>query len=76
MNQLLLTAVALPHGLVGLLIGFLIVIIAIVVLAGLIYAVETYIIKAPLPTMVRLVIGLVVIVLVLIWVINAIGVSG
>jgi hypothetical protein len=72
----LIVAYALPHGLAGLLIGFLLVVIAIVVIAGLIYAVETYIIKASLPPMIRLVIGLVVIVLVIIWILNALGVGG
>jgi hypothetical protein len=68
--------VAMPHGLVGLLIGFLIIVVAIAILAGLIYLVETYIMKQALPTIVRLVIGLVVLILIIIWVINAIGVSG
>jgi hypothetical protein len=65
-----------PHGLVGLLIGFLLVIVAIAIIAGLIYAVETWIIGAPLPQMVRLVIGLIVIVLVIVWIVNAIGAAG
>jgi hypothetical protein len=72
----ILTAMALPHGLVGLLIGFLVIIIGIAVLAGLMYLVEEYIIKAPLPNLVRLIIGLVVLVILLIWLINAIGLTG
>lgn len=78
MNTLLMlgAAYALPHGLVGLLIGFLLIIVAIAIIAGLIYAVETWIIKAPLPQMVRMVIGLIVIVLVIIFVINALGYTG
>lgn len=76
MNALLLTAPVMPHGLVGLLIGFLLVIVAIAIIAGLIYAVETWIIKGPLPQMVRMVIGLIVIVLVIIWVVSALGMTG
>jgi hypothetical protein len=70
------TAFALPGGIEGLLIGFLLVVIAIAIIAGLIYAVETWIIKAPLPAMIRMVIGLIVIVLVIIWVLHAIGGGG
>jgi hypothetical protein len=55
------------------LIGFLILIVAIAVIAGLIYAVETWIIGAPIPPMIKLVIGLVVIVIVIIWSINHLG---
>jgi hypothetical protein len=73
MNMLM--TVAMPHGLVGILIGFLVIVIAIAVLAGLIYMVETYIMKQPLPTLVRLIIGLVVLVILIIWLVNAIGVA-
>lgn len=77
MNTLFLAAtMALPHGLVGLLIGFLLIIVAIAVIAGLIYAVEQWIIKGPLPNMVRMVIGLIVIVLVIIFIVNALGLAG
>lgn len=62
-----------PHGLTGLLVGFLLVIVAIAIIAGLIYAVETWIIGGALPAMVRMVIGLVVIVLVILWIIGALG---
>jgi hypothetical protein len=73
---MLIATVAMPHGLVGLLIGFLVIVIAIAILAGLIYMVETYILKQALPTVVRLIIGLIVLVVIIIWVINAIGVTG
>lgn len=71
-----LAAFALPHGLVGILIGFLLCIVAIAIIAGLIYAVEQWIIGAPIPPMIKMVIGLVVIVLVIIWVVQALGVAG
>ena len=68
----LIAAIA-TGGLVHLLIMFLVVLIAIIVLAGLIYAVETYIMKQPLPNGVRLVIGLIVIVIIIILVLNNMG---
>jgi hypothetical protein len=63
-------------GLSGLLIGFLIIIVVIAIIAGLIYAIETWIIGSALPTPVKLVIGLVLIVLVIIWAIQHIGGGG
>ena len=68
----LIAAIA-TGGLVHILIMFLVALIAIIVLAGLIYAIETYIIKAPLPNGVRLVIGLILIVIVIILVLNNMG---
>ena len=61
------------HGLAGLLIQFLIIFIAILIIAGLIYAIETWIIKASLPQFVRLIIGLILIVILIIW---ALGIFG
>ena len=60
-------------GLVHILIIFLIALIAIIVLGGLIYAIETWVIKAPLPQAVRLVIGLILIVIVVIYILNSMG---
>jgi uncharacterized protein YacL len=62
----ILIAAAAPN-LIQLIIGFLVIVIVIAVIAGLIYAIETWIIKAPLPGMIRLVIGLILILLVIIW---------
>lgn len=65
MNPFLLAVATagLPH----LLITFLILLVVIIVIGGLIYAIETWIMKAPLPQGVRLVIGLILIILVIIW---------
>ncbi len=63
---LAVTASGLPH----LLITFLILLVVIIVIGGLIYAIETWIMKAPLPQGVRLVIGLILIILVIIWAIT------
>ncbi len=57
-------------GLKGLLIGLIIAVVVIFVVAGLIYLIETYINKGPLPTPVRLVIALVMVILVIIWAIG------
>jgi hypothetical protein len=75
MNTLLLDAINLggTGGLSGLLIGFLIIIVVLAIIAGLIYAIETWIIGSALPTPIKLVIGLVLIVLVIIWAIQHIG---
>jgi len=70
--NLLLAAVN-TGGLGGLLIVFLVALVALVILGGLIWAVETYIIKGSLPNPVRLVIGLVIIVILVIYVINHMG---
>jgi len=58
------------------LIGFLVLIVVIAVIAGLIYAVETWIMGSPIPQPVKLVIGLVIIVLVIIWAIKQFGGGG
>jgi hypothetical protein len=52
------------------LIGFLVLIVVIAVIGGLIYAIETWIIGGAIPTPVKLVIGLVLIILVVIWAIK------
>jgi hypothetical protein len=77
MNTALLLAAAAFNmgggGLSGLLIGFLIIIVVIAIIAGLIYAIETWIIKGSIPAPIKLVIGLVLIVLVVIWAIQHFG---
>jgi hypothetical protein len=69
MNALSLIAATPP--LQEILIGFLVVLVVIAVIAGLIYAIEEWIIKSPLPQMVKVVIGLVLIVLVIVWALKA-----
>jgi hypothetical protein len=54
-------------GLKGILIGLLVMLIVLFVVAGLVWVIETYINKGPLPTPVRLVIALVMVILVIIW---------
>jgi hypothetical protein len=55
------------------LIGFLVILLLLAVVAGLIYAIEEWIMKAPIPGPIKLVIGLALIVLVIIWAIKAFG---
>ncbi len=57
----------------AILISFLVLIVIIAVIGGLIWAIETYIMKAPLPGPIKLIIGLVLIVLVIIWGIKMFG---
>lgn len=77
MNTLILTTALMESqtggGLKGLLISFLVILVILAIVGGLIYAIESWIIKSPLPTPVRLVIGLICIILVIIWAIGAIG---
>ena len=73
MNTLILTAMSMPSGVGGLLIQFLVIVVVLLIVAGLIYVVETYIMKQALPNMVRLVIGLVLIILIIIWAVGAMG---
>jgi hypothetical protein len=56
-----------------LLITFLVLIVVIAVIGGLIWAIETYIMKQALPGPIKLIIGLVLIVLVIIWGIKTFG---
>lgn len=70
MNLILLAA---TPDLSNILISFLVLIVVIAVIGGLIWAIETWIIKAPIPTPVKLVIGLVLIILVVIWGIKIFG---
>lgn len=71
MTTLILTVAA--PGLVHMLIMFLIALVAILVLAGLIWAIEQWIIGGPLPNPVRLVIGLILIIILIIMFLNAVG---
>lgn len=57
-------------GLAHLLIMFLVALVAILVLAGLIWAIEQWIIGAPLPNPVRLIIGLILIIILVIMFLN------
>lgn len=50
-----------------LLIGFLVLIVVLAVIGGLIWAIETWIMKQPLPGPIKLVIGIILIILVIIW---------
>lgn len=77
MNHLqLLNVLAATPPLQEILIGFLVLIVVIAVIAGLIYAIETWIIGGPIPAPIKLVIGLVLIVLVIIWGIKMFGGGG
>jgi hypothetical protein len=71
MNMILTAATA--GSLTHLLIGFLVIIVVLAIIAGLIYAIERWIIGSPLPGPVKLVIGLVLIVLVILWAIQNLG---
>lgn len=57
----------------ALLIGFLVLIVIIAIIGGLIWAIETYIIKDSIPTPIKMIIGLVLIVLVIIWGVQQFG---
>jgi hypothetical protein len=57
----------------SILISFLVLIVIIAVIGGLIWAIETYIMKQALPNPIKLIIGLVLIILVIIWGINMFG---
>lgn len=69
LNSVILLLAAAPP-LKELLIGFLVILVVLAIIAGLIYAIETWIMKSEIPAQIKLVIGLVLIVLVLIWAIN------
>lgn len=71
MSMILMIAATPP--LTEILIGFLVLIVVIAVIGGLIYAIETWIIGGSIPTPVKLVIGLVLIILVVIWAIKQFG---
>lgn len=66
MNLLMTMAAATPS-LSELLIGFLVLVVVLLIIAGLIWVIETYIMKQQIPGPVKLVIGIVLIILVIIW---------
>jgi hypothetical protein len=70
--QALLAAAASPD-LKSILISFLVLVVIIAVIGGLIWAIETYIMKQALPNPIKLIIGLVLIILVIIWGVNMFG---
>lgn len=57
----------------SILISFLVLIVVIAVIGGLIWAIETYVMKQALPGPIKLIIGLVLIILVIIWGIKLFG---
>jgi hypothetical protein len=67
-----LVAAASPD-LKSILISFLVLVVIIAVIGGLIWAIETYIMRQALPNPIKLIIGLVLIILVIIWGINMFG---
>ena len=75
MNTLVAVTAA-GGGLKELLIGFLLIIVVIAIIAGLIYAIETWVMKQSIPAPIKLVIGLILVILIIIWGINAIGWGG
>lgn len=74
MNALLLTAIAAPAGVHGLLIGFLILVIVLAIIGGLVWCIENWI--HPLPPPVKLVLAIILVILVIIWGINAFSGTG
>lgn len=57
----------------GLLIGFLILVIVIAVIAGLLWCIEHWI--SPVPPMVKLVLAIIILILVIIWAMQSMGVG-
>jgi hypothetical protein len=72
MNVTTLILAATPD-LGSLLITFLVLIVVICIIGGLIWAIETYIMKQAIPGPIKLIIGLILIVLVIIWGIKMFG---
>jgi hypothetical protein len=69
--DLILTVIAAPAGIKGLLIGFLILVIVLAIIGGLVWCIENWV--HPLPPPVKLVLAIILVILVIIWAINAIG---
>ena len=69
----LITLAAATPDLGQLLISFLVLVAVIIVIGGLIWAIETYVMKQPLPGPVRLVIGIILIILAIIWGVRLFG---
>jgi hypothetical protein len=60
-----------PAGIKGLLIAFLILVVVLAIIGGLVWCIEKWI--HPLPPPVKLVLAIILVILVIIWGINAIG---
>ena len=71
MNEIVAASAMGGGGLIGLLITFIILIIVLVIVGGLMAAIETYIMKQQIPPMIKLVIGLIMVLFVIIWAIQA-----
>jgi hypothetical protein len=69
--DLLLTAIGSPAGIKGLLIAFLILVVVLAIIGGLVWCIEKWI--HPLPPPVKLVLAIILVILIIIWGINAIG---
>jgi hypothetical protein len=72
--DLLLTAIGSTAGIKGLLIGFLILVIVLAIIGGLVWCIENWV--HPLPPPVKLVLAIILVILIIIWGINAIGWGG
>jgi hypothetical protein len=72
--DLLLTAIGSTAGIKGLLIGFLVLVIVLAIIGGLVWCIENWV--HPLPPPVKLVLAIILVILIIIWGINAIGWGG
>jgi hypothetical protein len=75
--SMILTTMTVPtgaHGLSGLLISFLILVIVLAIIGGLIWCIQNWI--SPLPAPVLLVIAIILVILVIIWGINTFAGGG
>lgn len=68
MSTLLLTASTMPANLHGLLVSFLILVIVLAIIGGLLWCIERWI--HPIPSPVKLVIAIVLVILVILWALN------
>jgi hypothetical protein len=69
--DLLLTAIGSTAGIKGLLIAFLVLVVVLAIIGGLVWCIEKWI--HPLPPPVKLVLAIILVILIIIWGINAIG---
>lgn len=70
-TALVLLAVGAPS-VKALIIGFLLIALGILAIAGLMYLIETYI--SPIPTPVKLIIAIVILALIVLWICNVLGI--
>jgi hypothetical protein len=70
-----LTLLAATPQLRGILIGFLVIVVVIAVIAGLIWCIENWILKGPIPQMIKLVLAIILLVCIVIWALGAFGIS-